>query len=173
MTAWPWLSRSRPMRGQSQARIRSSIGGRGRQETFEAVTMAAYSDVRNAPDIPLLAPKFSRSRSSRLLELDDDQMDGCRADVFGPMRDGVAIQGIARHELVLGRLAIGPVAANPAAGDDMDDVRRVRMELLSLVWFEHRFEHPDTTVLELDANGLGIHDGRILGQGIPEACEHQ
>ena len=45
--------------------------------------------------------------------------------------------------------------------------------MLSLVRFEHGFEDPHTAVLELDANGLGIHDGRILGQRIPEACEHQ
>src|SRR6187401_784152 len=78
------------------------LGRRGRQERYVRGGHhgCMFGRARRS-DIPLLAPKFSGSRSSRLLELDEDQMDGGRADVLGPMREGVGITGTPGTEPVL------------------------------------------------------------------------
>ena len=98
------------------------------------------------------------------LELDEDEVNRSRSDVFGPVGDSIAVEDVTGLELGLCRLAVGKVVAHRAAGDDVGDVGRVRVHLLLFPGLQDRFEDPHPIVLQLDVNGLGVDDGRVLGR---------
>ena len=100
-------------------------------------------------------------------------MNRSRSDVLRPVCDRIAVEDVAGLELGLRRLAVGDVVAHLAAGDDVGDVGGVRVHLLLLSGLKDRFEDPDSVVLQLDVNGLGVDDGRVLRRSDPGAGEHQ
>jgi len=100
--------------------------------------------------------------SASFLELDQNEVHRFVADVLGGMGHRVAINNIAGLEFALRDLAISRVVAISTSGHNVNDIGRVRVNLLLDAGWQVSFEDPDTIVFEPDANCLGIDDGRIL-----------
>src|SRR5215204_3687893 len=110
---------------------------------------------------------------SWILEFDEDEVNRSHSNVLCPVNERVAIEDVTRFELGLRRLAVGKMVAHRATGDDVSDVGWMRVQLLSLPRLQDRFEDPHSIVLQLDVNGLGIYDGRVLGRSDSAASEYQ
>src|SRR5438067_4281115 len=98
----------------------------------------------------------------RRLKLDEDQVHRRVADVFRGMGQRLAIEHFAGFQLTFRGLAIRGVVAVLTAGQNINHIGRMRVDLLFGAGRKFRFENAHPIVLELNLYRLGIDDRRIL-----------
>jgi hypothetical protein len=94
--------------------------------------------VKGDPTVPLPAA------AGLAFELDQDEMHGLIANVLCSMGQRIAVDNIARLERALRDLAICCVVAIPTSSQNINDIGRVRVNLLLGTLWQNSFEDADT-----------------------------